>query len=293
MKMKKKKEGMWFVLFTFPTLFTFVTVVIIPFIIGIFYSFFKWDGIIMHEKIFIGAKNYVELFSDDRFGRSVLLTTKYTVLAAALINIFGLGFALLVTNKLKVKNVLRTTFFMPNLIGGIILGYIWQFIFMNAFAKLGETIGAQEIFFNWLLNKDYALLAIALVSTWQMAGYVMIIYITGIQSIPDELVEAARVDGAGYLKRFRHIIFPLLAPAFTISLFFSLSNSFKIYDLNLSLTKGGPFNSTEMFAMNVYNEIFGYRNFGYGQAKAVVFFLFVAVITLVQVYLSKKREVEM
>lgn len=184
---------------------------------------------------------------------------------------------------------------MPNLIGGLILGFIWRFVFMEVFKQIGEVTGFDAIFFNWVLDERFALLAIVVVSTWQMAGYIMIIYITGIQSIPGELLEAAKVDGAGYFQRLKAIMFPLLAPAFTISLFLSLSNSFKIYDVNLSLTQGGPFNSTEMFAMNVYNEIFfSYKNFGYGQSKAVVFFFFfVALITLVQVYYSKKREVEM
>lgn len=291
--MKKKKEIMWFAVFTVPTLFTFFTVVIIPFLVGIYYTFYKWDGIPMHKKIPVGLRNYIDLFSDVRLMNSILLTIKYTIIATILINVFGLAFALLVTRKLRVRNALRTSIFMPNLIGGIILGYIWQFIIMNVFPKLGEATGLNNVVFNWLIDKDFALFAIILVSTWQMAGYVMIIYITGIQSIPAELIEAAIVDGAGFVDRFKHIIFPLLAPAFTISLFFSLSNSFKVYDLNLSLTKGGPFNATEMFAMNVFNEIFGYRNFGYGQAKAVLFFLFVAVITMVQVYISKKREVEM
>ncbi len=291
--MKKKKNKLWFAVFTVPTLVAFLTVVVIPFLMGIFYSFFKWDGIPLHEKEFVGLSNYGLLLSDERFLNAVMLTLKYTLIAALFINLFGLMFALLVTQKLRVKNTLRTMFFTPNLIGGLILGFIWQFVFKNVFTQLGDATGLNHFFFNWLLDEKYALIAIAVVSTWQMAGYIMIIYITGIQSIPSELVEAARVDGANYLQRIKHIIFPLLAPAFTISLFLSLSNSFKIYDVNLSLTNGGPSKATEMFAMNVFNEIFGYNNYGFGQAKAVIFFLFVALITLVQVYFSKKREVEM
>lgn len=291
--MKKSKKKMWFAIFTFPTIFVFLTVVIIPFIMGIFYSFFEWDGIVLHEKKFVGFGNYMKMFSNGRFGQSIILTVVYTLIAALIINLLGLGLALLVTQKLKVKNALRTMFFMPNLIGGLILGFIWRFVFMEVFKQLGQLTGFDSVFFNWILDERFALLAIVVVSTWQMAGYIMIIYITGIQSIPGELLEAAKVDGAGYFQRLKAIMFPLLAPAFTISLFLSLSNSFKIYDVNLSLTGGGPFNSTEMFAMNVYNEIFSYKNFGYGQSKAVAFFFFVAAITLVQVYFSKKREVEM
>lgn len=291
--MKKNKKKMWFAVFTLPTIFIFLTVVLIPFIMGIVHSFFEWDGIVLHEKKFVGFSNYVKMFSDERFIGSIWTTVKYTLIAALIINILGLLFALLVTQKLKVRNTLRTMFFMPNLIGGLILGFIWQFIFMKVFEQIGKSIGMKGIFFNWILDEKFALLAIILVSTWQMAGYIMIIYITGIQSIPTELLEAAKVDGAGYFQRFKNIMFPLLTPAFTVSLFLSLSNSFKIYDVSLSLTGGGPYKLTEMFAMNVYNEIFNYKNFGYGQSKAVLFFFFVAIITLIQVYLSKKREVEM
>ena len=183
--------------------------------------------------------------------------------------------------------------FMPNLIGGLILGYIWSFIFSDAFSIIGKVTGFESVFYNWLMSPDYALYAIVLVFTWQMAGYMMIVYIAGIENIPYELMEAAKIDGANYWQRLRKIVLPLLMPSITICLFLTLSFAFKIYDVNLSLTGGGPINSTEMFALNIYNEIFGYSNYGYGQAKAIVFFLIVAVISLTQVYFTKKREVEM
>lgn len=183
--------------------------------------------------------------------------------------------------------------FMPYLIGGLILGYIWQFIFLDVFTLLGEVTGLGNVFFNWLIDMDFALYALVFVFTWQMAGYIMIIYIAGIQSIPNDVMEASMIDGASWWQRLKNITFPLLMPAFTISLFLTLSSAFKIYDVNLSLTGGGPANSTEMFAMNIYNEIFGYGNYGYGQAKAIIFFLIVAAITLTQVYITKKREVEL
>lgn len=182
---------------------------------------------------------------------------------------------------------------MPYLIGGLILGYIWKFIFTDAFQAIGEMTGLTGIFFNWLLNPRFALAALVVVSTWQMAGYIMIIYITGIMAIPDEVMEAAQVDGAGFWQTLFKIKFPLIMPSFTICLFLTLSNSFKIFDVNLSLTGGGPSNATEMFAMNIYNEIFSLNHFGYGQAKAIIFFLVVAVITMVQVSITKRREVEM
>lgn len=291
--MNKWKNKAWFVLFTVPLLLVFTTVVIIPFIIGIVYSFIKWDGIAANAKQFVGFSNYVQVFQDDRFMHSAWITIQFTLMALVLVNVAGLGLSLLVTSKLKSSNLARTLFFMPNLIGGLILGYIWKFIFTDAFKYIGENVGAENIFFNWLLNPQFALYAIVVVFAWQMAGYTMIIYIAGLQGIPDDLMEAAQVDGAGPWHRLTKIVFPLLMPSFTICLFLTLSGAFKIFDVNLSLTGGGPVNSTEMFAMNIFNEIFGYSRYGIGQAKAIIFFVVVAAITLVQVYITKKREVQM
>lgn len=291
--MKKTKDKAWFALFTVPLVFVFTTVVIIPFVIGIYYSFVKWDGIPANPKVFVGMDNYVQLFQDERFLTSAWHTIKFTVLALLAVNVLGVAFSLLVTTKLRVSNTARTLFFMPNLIGGLILGYIWQFVFTDVMKYVGEKSGFDSIFFNWLLNPQFALYAMVVVFTWQMAGYTMIIYIAGIQGIPDELLEAAKVDGANLRQRLTRIVFPLLMPAFTICLFMTLSGAFKIYDVNLSLTKGGPSNATEMFAMNIFNEIFGYGHYGLGQAKAIVFFLIVACLTLTQVAITKKREVQM
>lgn len=290
--MTMKNRG-WFILFTLPLLIIFFTVVIIPFLLGIYYSFFEWDGIVANPMTFVGLQSYVELFGDSRFIESAWITIKFTTLSVISVNVLGLGFALLVTTKLKSVNAARSMFFMPNLIGGLILGYIWQFIFSDAFVILGEITGFESIFFNWLLDENYALYAIVFVFTWQMAGYMMVIYIAGIQGIPNDLLEAARIDGASFWQRLRKVMFPLLMPSFTICLFLTLSFGFKIFDVNLSLTNGGPVNSTELFALHIYNEIFGYGNYGYGQAKAVIFFILVAAVTLTQVYYTKKREVEM
>lgn len=291
--MSKRKDKLWFALFTVPLLFVFTTVVIVPFIIGIYYSFFEWDGIPSNPKVFVGLDNFIQLFGDTRFLSSAWKTIEFTVLALFAVNILGLAFALLVTTKLRTAKAARTMFFMPNLIGGLILGYIWQFIFTDAFKTIGESTGTGKIFFNWLLDSNYALFALVAVFTWQMAGYTMIIYLAGIQGIPSELLEAAKVDGANAWQRITKVIFPLLMPSFTICLFLTLGNAFKIYDVNLSLTNGGPVNATELFAMNIFNEIFGYSHYGYGQAKAILFFIVVGAITLTQVYITKKREVEM
>lgn len=291
--MSKTKDRLWFALFTVPTLFIFTIVVIVPFIYGIVYAFFQWDGIAANPKVFVGIENFIKLWSDERFLHSAWITIKFTIMAVISVNLLGLTFALLCTSALKMAKLSRTMIFMPNLIGGLILGYIWQFIFSDAFAILGELTGFDNIFFNWLLSPDYAIYAIVFVFTWQMAGYMMIVYIAGIQNIPEELMEAAKIDGANYWQRLRHITLPLLMPAFTICLFLTLSFAFKMYDVNLSLTGGGPVRSTEMFAMHIYNEIFRYNNYGYGQAKAIIFFIIIAAISLTQVYMTKKREVEM
>ncbi len=283
----------WYALFVFPLVFIFTTVVIIPFVIGIGYSFVSWDGMPLNEKDFVGLDNYTRLFADARFIASAGHTVLFTICSVLLINILGLGFALAVTGKLRVRNAARTMLFMPYLIGGLILGYIWKFIFTDVFKFIGEKSGLTGIFFSWLLNPQYALAAMIIVATWQMAGYIMIIYINGIQSMPEDVLEAAKVDGAGFWQTLLRIKFPLIMPSFTVCLFLTLSNCFKIFDVNFSLTGGGPSNATEMMAMNIYNEIFSLNNYGYGQAKAIVFFIAVAVITLIQVTITKRKEVAM
>ncbi len=290
---KKRKNIGWFLLFTGPLLFVFITVVLIPFIIGISYSFFSWDGLPLNPKLFVGFTNYIKLGSDKRFFSTAFHTILFTLLAIAFINVLGLAFALIVTTKLRVRNIARTMLFMPYLIGGLILGYIWKFLLGEAMSNIGEMTGWGGIFRNWLLDPGYALAAMIVVAVWQMAGYIMIIYITGIQAIPEDVIEAAGVDGASFWQTLFRIKFPLLMPSFTICLFMTLSNCFKIFDVNFSLTGGGPNNATEMFALNIYNEIFQLNNFGYGQAKAIVFFVVVAAVTLVQVSVTKKREVSM
>jgi len=291
-KMKIKKEA-WYWLFILPSTFVFITVVIIPFFLGIGYSFYEWDGMPLNEKLSVGIDNYAKLFSDSRFLSSAGHTVFYTVLAVVLINLLGFAFAIIVTSKLKLKNIGRTMLFMPYLIGGLILGYIWKFVFTDIFKALGEATGFTDVFFNWLLNSNFALFAIVIVSTWQLAGYIMIIYITGIQAIPEDVIEAANMDGAGFWRMLFKVKLPLLMPSITVCLFITLSNSFKIFDVNFSLTGGGPNNATEMFAMNIYNEIFSLNHYGYGQAKAMMFFVVVATVTLVQVVMTKRREVSM
>lgn len=271
----------------------FLTVIVIPFFLGVGYTFFDWDGIPANPKVFVGIKNYVRLFADKRFWASGRNTVIFTIFSVISTNCLGLFFAVIMTKKYTVRNIVRAMVFAPHLIGGLLLGFIWKFVFSGPIPKLGELLGIENMLFNWLLSEGFAMAALVLVNTWKMAGYIMIIYISGLQSIPEEFIEAAEADGATARQRFRHIILPLLRPAITITTFITLANSFKVYDVNLSLTGGGPFLSTEMFAINIYNEMFTIGNYGYGQAKAIVFFVLVASVTLIQTYMNKKKEVEM
>jgi raffinose/stachyose/melibiose transport system permease protein len=222
-------------------------VLAMPLIMGIYYSFTNWDGNNVDK--FVGLDNYKRLLTDEGFMNSLVFTGKFTVAAVIGINIIGLALALLVTQKFKFNTALRTAFFMPNLIGGIILGFIWQFIFIKSFESIAGITGFSFMS-GWLSTTETGFWGLVILYVWQMAGYIMIIYISFLNNIPEELLEAAEIDGANSWQRFWRIKFPMLAPAFTVSLFLTLSGAFKVYDQNMALTAGGPFNSTEMTAMN-------------------------------------------
>ena len=288
--MKHKKNDISFWLFLAPVLIAMIAVVIVPLVYGVGYSFTDWNGI--DDPKVVGIKNYLKLVKDQNFRNSLWFTAKFAVVSIFFINAFGLGLAMIVTQNIKSSKILRTIFFMPNLIGGLILGFIWQFIFIKAFSAMGTLFGIESMK-GWLATTETGFWGLVILMSWQMAGYIMVIYIAHLESIDQELIEAAEIDGANAWQRFRHIIFPLIAPAFTVSMFLTLSNSFKLYDQNLSLTAGGPYNSTQMVAMNIYNTAFSENLMAYAQAKAVIFFIIVAAISLTQVYINKKREVEM
>ncbi|HWJ77635.1 MAG TPA: sugar ABC transporter permease [Niallia sp.] len=290
-KKRWKNVGL-FSLFVGPVFIAFTIVVLIPFFSGIYYSFTDWNGITGQVK-WVGLDNFKYIFTEDKqFLQSFKLTAIYTIVAIILTNIIGFGLALLVTQKLKSSNILRTVFFMPNLLGGLLLGFIWQFIFIRGFASIGELTGIPLFELAWLGDKNTAFWGIVIVSVWQGAGYIMLIYIAALQNVPKELIEAAQMDGASRFQVLRNIKVPLVAPAVTICLFLTTASSFKIFDANLSLTNGGPFKSTEMLALNIYIEAFVNNRYGVGEAKALIFFLVVAAISILQVTLSKKKEVE-
>ena len=285
---KTSRDNRTFWMFIGPCLFAFVTVVIIPFFIGIYYTFTDWNG--ANPKYnFVGLSNYLYVFKDAQFIYSFKISLIYTFGSVITINAIGFGLAYIVTRNLKTKNILRTGFFMPNLIGGLILGFIWQFMFNSVFTGIGEKIGSSILSTSMLQEPNTAVLAMLIVSTWQYAGYIMVIYISALENVPTDLIEAARIDGANGIQVFRHITIPMVRQGMTVCLFLTLANSFKMFDLNFSLT---PSKSTEMLALNIYKEAFVTNNMGIGQAKAIIFFILVTAISLTQVYFNKKKEVE-
>lgn len=286
--MKNKELSFW--LFITPVILSLSLVVILPVVMGFFYSFTDWNGLTFNQ--FLGLSHYRRLLDDSQFRQSLEFTFIFAFVSVIVLNIIGLSLALIVTSKLKSRNLLRTVFFMPNLIGGLILGFIWQFIFVRVFAAIGNFTGIEG-FLGWLSTPATGFWGLIILTVWQQAGYIMIIYIAYLQGIPKELIESANIDGATPFQKFRYITFPLIAPGFTVSMFLTLSSSFKIYDQNLSLTGGGPFNSTQMVAMNIVDTAFASNQMAYGQSKAVVFFFIVAIFSLSQVYYNKKREVDL
>ncbi|MDN5315502.1 MAG: maltose transport system permease protein [Clostridiales bacterium] len=290
-KQKARRSRLTFFLFILPALLFFVNVVIVPFISGIIYSFTNWDGFSFAGSKFIGLENYVAAFTDDSFIPSFLFSFKYALAMLILVNLIGFSLALLVSSKIKTRNVLRSIYFMPNMIGGLILGFIWQFIFSKLFVQVGEVLSAEGAFFNWIVDERMAFWSLVIVGVWQQAGYAMIIYIAGLQSISDDVKEASQIDGASWSRQLRHILLPLMVPSFTINMFLTLSKALKEYDINLALTNGGPYGTTEMVAMNVFQTAYRYNDFAEAQAKAVLFFLVIMVITLLQVNLTSRKEV--
>lgn len=280
-----------FGLFAAIPVFVFLTVIIIPFLLGIYMTLTNSTGTNISTE-FIGLKNYISVFKDVEFWNSIVLTFKYTFWSLIVTNVIAFTLALLVTSGFKGQNFFRMGFFTPNLIGGVILGFIWQFIFTKILVFFGESTGITIFENSWLSDPKMALWALVIVGVWQNSGYMMLLYIAGLTGIPASLTEAAALDGANSFQILRKIKLPMMLPSFTISIFLTLQRSFMVYDTNLSLTKGGPYRSTELISMHVYNDAFLYQNYGTGQAKAIILFIIVAVIALTQVAIMKKKEVE-
>ncbi|MDP4083971.1 MAG: sugar ABC transporter permease [Bacillota bacterium] len=293
MKNRKKSLANWGNSFLFlgPTTIFFAITVLIPFVYGVYLTLNKMDTP-TDPMVFSGLLNYVNAVQDTQFWSSLWLTIKFVIATVFLVNLVGFGLAYLVTSGIKIQNSMRTAYFTPNLIGGLLLGYIWQFVFVQTLPAFGEKFGIEWLKLGWLGDPHMSFWALVLVTIWQTSGYMMIIFIAGLISIPKDLIEAATIDGAGPFRRLVSVTLPLMVPSFVVTIFLSLKNAFMVYDLNFSLTKGGPYNSTEMVSMHVVNKAFVQANYGTGQAEAIILFIIVAVVTGIQVYSSKKMEVE-
>jgi raffinose/stachyose/melibiose transport system permease protein len=279
-----------FLMFAGVTTFVFGAVVIVPFIYGLYLTLTSWDGVSL-EKPFVGLSNYVEAIADTAYWQALGRTMIYTVIAVVLVNVVAFILAFLVTSGVKGQNFFRAGFFVPNLIGGIVLGYVWKFVFNRAFVALGTSLSIGALSTSWLATTRGAMLCLIIVSVWQYAGYMMLIYVAGFMSVSNDVIEAAKIDGCTNMQTITHISVPLMVSSFVQCLFLTLTRCFMVYDVNLSLTNGEPFNSSVMAAMHVYNQAFTYKNFGVGQAEALILFIVCAVVGVLQVYVGKKAEV--
>ena len=272
----------YFSIFLLPTLIAFVIGFVAPFVLGLYLSFCKFTTVT--DSRFVGISNYRQIFSDGTFIHSLWYTALFTVVAVVSINVIAFTIAMLLTKGIRGTNIFRTVFFMPNLIGGIVLGYIWQLIFNGILLYFDRTL---------TFSATYGFFGLLILLNWQQIGYMMIIYIAGIQNIPPDVIEAAKIDGATNSQILRRVTIPMVMPSVTISVFLTLTNSFKLFDQNLALTAGEPSAKSEMLALNIFNTFYGRSGAeGIGQAKAVVFFLIVAVIALLQLYLTRRKEVQ-
>ena len=280
--MQNKMMKKYFPVFVLPTLLAFTIGFIVPFIMGVYLSFCKFTTVT--DAKFVGLQNYVKIFTEDgTFGHALWYTTAFTVVSVVLINVIGFAVALLLTKKIKGTNIFRTVFFMPNLIGGIILGYVWQLLLNGLLLQINKTLTYSSVYGFW---------GLVILMCWQQIGYMMI-YIAGIQNIPGELIEAAQIDGANKGQLLKHVIIPMVMPSITICTFLTLTNSFKLFDQNLALTNGEPSNMSEMLALNIYNTFYGRTGWeGVGQAKAVIFFILVGAIAMIQNRLTRSKEVQ-
>ena len=279
--MEKAIKRYW-PIFLLPTMAAFMIGFIIPFIEGIYLSFCKFTTI--KDAEFVGMSNYIDALKDTTFTGSFRFTALFAIVTLVLINVLAFLIALALTQNIKGTNIFRTVFFMPNLIGGIVLGYVWQLIFDAIFARFGLALKLSETLGFW---------GLVILICWQQIGYMMIVYIAGLQAIPGDIMEAAMIDGANRSQRLFRITIPNMMPSITICTFLTITNSFKLFDQNLALTGGEPLHKTEMMALNIYQTFYGRTGYeGVGQAKAVLFFLLVVVIGLLQLRLTREKEVQ-
>ena len=279
-----------YLMFAGPGTVLFLAVVIVPFLYGLYLTFTSWDGVSL-SKPFVGLQNFADAFKDTTYWQAMGRTVIYSIFAVILINIVAFLLAYLLTSGVKGQNFFRAGFFVPNLIGGIVLGYVWQFVFNRAFVAIGKALGNAGAV-SLLSTPNGAMFCLILVSVWQYAGYMMLIYVAGFMSVSNDVKEAAMIDGCTPSQAMWNVTVPLMRSSFVQCIFLSITRCFVVYDVNLSLTKGEPFGSSVMAAMHVYNQAFTYKNYGLGQAEAVILFLVCAIVGVTQVMVGKKGEVE-
>ena len=282
-KILQKTLKKYFAVFALPTVLAFSIAFLVPFLMGIYLSFTKFTTVTNAK--WVGLENYIRIFTEDpNFLNALVFTAKFTVVSVISINVLAFLLALLLTRGIRGTNLFRTVFFMPNLIGGIVLGYIWQIVINGVLLKFGVDITFAATYGFW---------GLVVLMNWQMIGYMMIIYVAGIQNIPGDVVEAAEIDGASPRQALFYVTIPLVMPSVTICTFLTLTNSFKLFDQNFALTGGAPAKETAMLALDIFNSFYGRMGYeGVGQAKAVVFFLLVAAIALIQLGITRTKEVE-
>ena len=278
----EKSIKRYFPVFLGPTFLAFLIGFIAPFLMGIYLSFCDFRTVT--DAKFNGVQNYVRAFQDGEFAHAFLFTALFTVTTLILINVIAFAVALVLTREIRGTNIFRTVFFMPNLIGGIVLGYVWQLIFNGLLSRYDLALK---------ISARYGFWGLVILICWQQIGYMMIIYIAGLQSIPGDLNEAAEIDGANGWQRLWNVTIPNMMPSITICTFLTLTNGFKLFDQNLSLTAGAPMKQTEMLALNIFNTFYGRVGYqGVGQAKAVVFFVLVVALGLIQLKMTRSKEVQ-
>ena len=280
----KKEMRKYFPVFVLPTLLAFTVFFIVPFVMGFGLSFTKFK--VITNVTFVGFKNYIRAFTlDNSFFHALGFTSLFTIVSMITVNVFAFLLALLLTQGIKGTSFFRSVFFMPNLIGGIVLGYIWNLLINGVLLHFfGEDLS---------FNAKYGFWGLVILTNWQLIGYMMVIYIAGLQNIPTDIIEAASIDGSSPVRTLFKIKIPMVMPSITICMFLTLTNSFKMFDQNLALTNGAPGSDTEMLALNIYKTFYGRTGFqGVGQAKAVIFFILVAIIAFIQLKLTNRKEIE-
>lgn len=292
MTVRRKKQMMYEIIFVAPTMIFFIIVKILPMLATVWYSLTGWNGI-SAVKNFVGFQNFIRLASDKHYWYSMGFTLLFSLLAVILANVLGFLVAYVLSKDIPGRNVLRAAFYLPHVLGGLVLGFVWKFIFLRFFPLLGEATGIGVFQLSWLGTTRTAFWAMVIVQTWSILGYMMLLYVSGISVIPGDVIESARIDGAGAVQIVFRIVLPLLMPTITRCLFISFLTCMKVYDVNLSLTDGNPYRSSESIAYNIYKTAFGENAMGYGCAKSLIFIVVILIISFIQVEMTSRKEVQM